>query len=555
MSKKPTKNFNSVLESKTQSTSLISSTPEEKLHARFLRLDGTRTSKLMRARNCAFLTIPSLLPPVGWSEQQALPQPYSSIGARGVTSLASRMLSALLPVNDTPFFKLALKSGVEPTPEIQAYLDLMTFQVYRKLTSNNLRETVFQSIQSLIVLGDSLIHLEDDGQFSTTRLDNYVCTRAVDGTVKEIIYIEYEIGENNKNNSTAFNQEKPGYEKFYCQLKNKETYWEYNKETASGENINSGKYSVIPCAILRWYGIAGENYGRSHCEDIFSDLQSLDSYTKALLDGMAAATTFWLCLDPAGITEIDDVSTQANGSWVPARKEDVYVLSPSQTMNPQLQAAQLAVDTMRREIGQSFMMTASSIPSGDRVTATAVRMIGSELETILGGAFSAIARELMEPIIKRTIFLMIENEELDQEMHDQFFEEDGSLSVEVVTGLQALSRDSNLQKLVQMGEMVRNLPKEAIATFKWSEYSKALITSLGFDYRNWIITEEEIRQNEETSRMEQAQQAQLAGQQEALNQVMASAGTAAATQDIQNNNGEGVANVLQNAGIDINSFR
>ena len=270
---------------------------------------------------------------------------------------------------------------------------------------------------------------------------------------------------------------------------------------------------------------------------------------------MAAATTFWLCLDPAGITEIDDVSTQANGSWVPARKEDVYVLSPSQTMNPQLQAAQLAVDTMRREIGQSFMMTASSIPSGDRVTATAVRMIGSELETILGGAFSAIARELMEPIIKRTIFLMIENEELDQEMHDQFFEEDGSLSVEVVTGLQALSRDSNLQKLVQMGEMVRNLPKEAIATFKWSEYSKALITSLGFDYRNWIITEEEIRQNEETSRMEQAQQAQLAGQQAALNQVMASAGTAAATQDIQNNNGEGVANVLQNAGIDINSFR
>ena len=65
---------------------------------RFRTLDAMRTSKLFRARLCSSLTIPSLLPPKGWTEQMELTQPTSSVGARGVTSLASRMLSAMLPL-------------------------------------------------------------------------------------------------------------------------------------------------------------------------------------------------------------------------------------------------------------------------------------------------------------------------------------------------------------------------------------------------------------------------------------------------------------------------
>ena len=81
---------------------------------RFSELDMRRRSKLDRARECALLTIPSLMPPENWSEEYELPQPYSSVGSRGVTALASRMLSALIPLNDLPFFTFALKSGVEP---------------------------------------------------------------------------------------------------------------------------------------------------------------------------------------------------------------------------------------------------------------------------------------------------------------------------------------------------------------------------------------------------------------------------------------------------------
>ena len=523
---------------------------------RFRMLDAMRTSKLYRARLCAALTVPSLLPPSGWTEEMELPQPTSSVGARGVTSLASRMLSAMMPLNDTPFFKFGLRSGVEPTVEIGQYLETMSYQVYRKLIGTNLRETIFQTIQNLIVVGDCLVHEMDDFKFRVTRLDNYAVQRTVAGDVNEIIHIEYDLVD-----PEAFSPHfslpesaKRGYKKTYCQYLKEDNLWKYTKEDGDGNLPTSGVYEVCPVTVLRWYGIPGENYGRSHCEDILGDLSSLDGYTKALLDGMAAASAFWMGIDPSGITEVDDVADAPNGSWIPVRQADVFVLSPSQTMNPQISAAQTAVETMRREIGQAFLMSASSLPSGDRVTATAVRMIGSELETVLGGAFSAIARDLMEPIVKRSVFLMIEKEELDTRMYEQFFDDEGVLSIEVITGLQALSRDTDLQKLMQMGEMVRNLPEQAAAAFKWEEYARALITSLGFDARNWVRSAEDIQQEQMMMQQQQAQQQMTQASTQATAGAMGNIMTQAGQQDLAQNGGQGIMNVLQNSGADMSAF-
>ena len=174
-----------------------------------------------------------------------------------------------------------------------------------------------------------------------------------------------------------------------------------------------------------------------------------------MLEGMAAASAFWIGINPAGVTNIEDEAGRDNGSYISARREDVFTLSPSDTLTPQIQSISAAVEAMRREVSVAFLMSAGAIPSGDRVTATAVRMIGSELETILGGAFSSIAREMMVPIVKRAVFVMIDEGLIDPELAEEF-SEDGKLSVEIVTGLQALSRDTDLTKLIQLGEMVRN---------------------------------------------------------------------------------------------------
>jgi hypothetical protein len=191
---------------------------------------------------------------------------------------------------------------------------------------------------------------------------------------------------------------------------------------------------------------------------------------------------------------------------------------------------------MRKEVGQGFLLQTAAMPTGDRVTATAVRAVGNELETILGGTFSAIARDFMVPIIRRTIYLMIENNEIDQRMADQFDEDNGILNIEILTGLQSLSRESDITKLLQMGEMVRNLPPEAASSFKWESYARALITAMGFDANNWVRSAEELRKE----KMEMAKAQQQMEMQKMFAGAAAQAMGGAAQQDLMNTGGANI---------------
>ena len=59
-----------------------------------------RQPYLDRARECAALTIPTLMPPEG-SRGQSLPTPWQSAGAMGVNTLSNKMILALMPRNRT----------------------------------------------------------------------------------------------------------------------------------------------------------------------------------------------------------------------------------------------------------------------------------------------------------------------------------------------------------------------------------------------------------------------------------------------------------------------
>jgi len=523
--------------------------PEKTISARYKKLDSKRSAKIDRARFCSSLTVPSLLPPHGWTEETQLPQPYSSVGARGVTAMASRMLSALLPLNDMPFFKFELQDGIQPEPEIRRYLEALSYQVYNKLASKNLRDTLYQILQHLIVVGDVLLIMEDDYTFRTLRLDQYVCRRNVQGEVQELIYLEFVAGDNDNPVEDYYSGEsefeRKGYQTIYCRLTKEEGNWVHRKENLEGELIEEGTYTVNPYILLRWTGVPGENYGRSHCEDLIGDLKTLEAFTRGLIEGIAAGSTFWIGVDPSGITEIGDIQGVYNGAIIGARQEDIFTISPSATMSPQISATQVGVETMRGEVGKAFLMDSASIPQGDRVTATAVRMVGQELENVLGGAFSSIARSLMKPLVERTVFLMIVDEEIDPRVADEFTE-DGELTVEIITGLQALSRDSDLQKLMQMGEMVRNLPEQAMAMFKWDEYGRALISSLGFNSDNWVKDEAEVQaQQRKQMQAELAMQGQ-ANSQAIMDQTMGATMQEAAMQDLDQG-GQGLQDLLAQA--------
>ena len=86
---------------------------------------------------------------------------------------------------------------------------------------------------------------------------------------------------------------------------------------------------------------------------------------------------------------------------------------------------------------------------------------------------------------------------------------------------------------MQMGEMVRNLPEQAMAMFKWDEYGRALISALGFNLDNWIKSEDDayqqqLQQQQDAAAIQgQAQTAQM------MQQAVAQAGQQAAMQELE----------------------
>ena len=500
------------------------------LEERFNDLSNNRMMKLERARDCAALTLPSLLPPEGFAQNNELIQPFSSVPGRGVTAMAARMLSAMLPLSDEPFFKFGSKDGTSLTLEENEFLERLAQQANRALISENLRDTLFLALQHLIVAGDVMIWMEDDFKFSLYRMDQYVVRRDVNGQLIELLYVEYEPVDPEGDSveytvtSTSMGMQRPEYMPVFCRVvfdHDTENY-SFEKEI-DGKIVDTGEYAVAPFAVLRWSALVGEDYGRSHCEEIIGDLNSLEAYTQSLIEGMAASSRFYMAVSGSGTTDIDDLTATANGDWIQARAEDVFVLSPANTMKPATSAAMEAVNTMRAEVSKAFLMQAGQVRNAERVTATEVRIQAQELEQVLGGAFSAISRDLMTPIIERVMYILIAGGDVDPRLAEAF-SEGGRLSVRVVTGLQALSRDKDLERLMQMGSTIQQLPPEAQANFKFDEYARALVTALGFDSRNWVISEEE---KQAKAQAEQAQQAMMQAGQAGMTAAATSAGAAA----------------------------
>ena len=76
---------------------------------RYAQLESARSTFDREAKESSKLTIPSLIPESTTGTRSKIKTPFQAVGARGVNSLASKLLFALLPPS-TAFFKLSIDS-------------------------------------------------------------------------------------------------------------------------------------------------------------------------------------------------------------------------------------------------------------------------------------------------------------------------------------------------------------------------------------------------------------------------------------------------------------
>lgn len=501
---------------------------ESSISSMYQNCFGERESYLQRARECADLTIPGLIKDQGSSYSTEYPTPFQSVGARGVNHLASKLLLTLLPPN-SPFFRLTIDDfdleqlvGPEqrgPVEEGLAKIERATLQL---IETEAFRVPVFEALKHLIVTGNVLLYIPDSGQMRVFHLDRYVVKRDPMGNVLYMITKESlnaktlteearkTLGLPEPSELTPETPYKP-YD-LYTYICDKGKHWHVHQEV---ENVpipdSYGKYpkDKNPFIPLRFSRVDGESYGRGLVEEYIGDLRSLEALTQAIVEGSAAAAKVLFLVRPNGTTRINTLAKSPSGAIVQGDANDVSTL--------QLQKSQdfrIALDTItqiRDRLSFAFLLNSSVQRNAERVTAEEVRFMAQELESALGGVYSVLSQEFQLPMINILMDKMTKQKKMPK------FPK-GVVNPQVITGIEALGRGQDLNKLSQFLQYLQPLGPEAImSNLNLDDYIDRLGASLGID-TSGLVKSAEQKQMEAQQAQEQQQQMMQQQQQMAMMQ-------------------------------------
>lgn len=479
---------------------------------RYQQLEMARMPFLTRAREAAELTIPALVPPEGHTGYNNLPTPYQALGARGVNNLASKLLLSLLPPN-SPFFRLTIddftlkdlteRDGMRA--EVEKGLNRIERAVQNKIETEAIRVGIFEALKQLLVAGNALVYLPNEGGVRVFQLSRYVVQRDPMGNVLEIITKEsvapdvlddklrasVQSTDSNAPDSTDKTLE------LYTMVVREGKKWEYRQEI-NGIVVPGSNGSVpldrTPWLPLRFSKIDGEDYGRGFVEEYIGDLSSLEDLSKAIVEGAAQAARVLYLTNPNGVTAEEDIAQADNGSVVTGRGEDVHVLQLNKYAD--FRVAKDTMDDLRRDLSFAFMLNSAIQRSGERVTAEEIRYLANELEEALGGVYSILSQELQLPLVQRLLHQMERAKELPALP-------DGVVKPAVVTGLEALGRGQDLNKLELFANQIAPFGADVISTFmNVGDYITRVGTALGIDMDGLIKSQEEIAQAEQQRNMQ-----------------------------------------------------
>lgn len=473
--------------------------------ARYKQLATKRQPVLERARECAKLTLPYLIPPEGSSAGQAFPTPYQSVGAAGVLSLSAKTLSTILPPN-TPFFRLdieeftlsELTQNPEMKQEILQALAMIERTTARAIEASNARVGINECLQHLIVSGNALVYFDEDNNgVRVFSLDSYVVMRDPSGNPVEIIAKESvafaALTEEVQNLLPKKDRSDPDK----TAAENHDLYTHIRRISASKWEViqavddldiesTRGGYptDLLPWRALRWNRVDGEDYGRGHVEPHLGDLKSLEGLSKAILEYAAAAAKVVPLVNPNGMTDEVALSNAENLEFVSGRGDDVTFLHIDKFAD--FQVAKGLADDLTQRIEVAFLKLSSVQRNGERVTASEIRLMVADLEKTIGGAYALLALELQLPMIGVKMAQLTKAKRLPVLPK-------GIISPTITTGLDALNRADDLNKLDQLVAGLRDVygPEALAAETNVAEYLKRRADALGLNIDGLIKSQEQ----------------------------------------------------------------
>ena len=499
--------------------------------SRYERLSSDRSQFLNTARQAADLTLPYLIrgEETYYKGARNLITPWQSVGAKGVVTLASKLMLALLPPQ-TSFFKLQVNDINIPGelgPDIRSELDLSFAKVERtimeSIAASTDRVIIHQALKHLVVAGNALIYMGKDG-LKLYPLNRYVVDRDGSGNVTEIVtketiskklleknYPAFDLKNNWENVDDTSNDECDVYT--HVTLDNNRWVWHqevYNDVLP--KSMGKAPVNANPWLPLRFNHVDGEAYGRGRVEEFIGDLKSLEALSQALVEGSAAAAKVVFTVSPSSTTKPQTLAQAGNGAIIQGRPDDIGVVQVGKTAD--FQTAYQMIGSLSQRLSDAFLIL--NVRNSERTTAEEVRMTQLELEKQLGGLFSLLTVEFLVPYLDRKLSVAQKTGEIPR------LPKGDIVKPTIVAGINALGRGQDRESLAQFLTVIaQTMGPQAIQEYiNPEEVVKRLAASSGIDTLNLVKSMQEIQKEQQAAAQQQQQMlmTQQAGQLASVNQ-------------------------------------
>jgi len=485
------------------------------IEGRYSSLASTRNQYLDRGQAYSRMTLPYILPETKTRTGEANQHGFSSIGAQAVNHLANKLVISMFPPQAS-FFKLEFteeakaslkEAGYDPTQlaELLVSAEKKARMFQDRIAS---RVALVEVMKHLLISGNVLLHvMPGDKPLRAVPLDRYVINRTLDGVMLELITVQEkefmaypesvkEALRVAKRAPTNSSEKVKLYTYVYRTEEDEDTYGV--AQTANGVLLRDKqlvKKDDLPWIPLRWNSSYGEDYGRGLCEDHAGDLYVIEFLSEAIAKGMVLMADIKYLVRPGSVTDIDELSRSPTGEYIFGNIDDIGVLQLQKYAD--FSPISAVLEDYKRRVGQAFMLNSAVRRDAERVTTYELRLDAQELETSLGGVYSLLAQTLQRPfawlLLRRVGFPVPEEMVIPS----------------ILTGLEALGRAGDLNKIAQFTELMQlpqTWPQSVQERTKFDVYAREIAASLSMEM-NWMMSDEEYQQ------MKQAQAEQMQNQQ------------------------------------------
>ena len=479
-----------------------------KLQSDFKLLDGERSSLIERTEKYAGWTLPNVFPIDNLTDSDEMQHDFQSVGAEAVTNLSNKMMMALFPPS-RQFFRMNLdddqraeimEASEIDEPELEKAIAKAERAANARLAKKSGRVVLTNVMLKLIVTGNALLHKPAMEKLSVYGLRNYVITRDHRGGVVKMILRESKkvralsddlakiAKSNGKDDTTEIHlytcAQRIGDDKYLV--------WQELENFAYAHRA-PGLHSKanLPWIPLTWNLSEGQDYGNGLVENYAGDFHSLSMFSEIEGDFAAVATDIKNLVNPAGMTDVQEIAQAASGAYISGQEADIFSYSPD--VKAQTDFIANRIDKLERRIGRAFLLNSAVTRDAERVTAEEIRQQAQELEGSLGGVYSRIAEELQQQLAK---YLMEEENTVFK-----------GIEPTILTGLESLSRMSDVDRLRAMildAAELSNVPEDVRVRLNLTGILNKLSAGHGVDTEGVINTPEQVKEEQDRKAQEQA---------------------------------------------------